>query len=283
MGLFSGIKKAFKSVFKGIGKAFDKLLPESFKSFLADNKWVGYALTAVAVVSGGIAVANGITQGVAAFKGAAAQATLTEKLGQAAVAFGKGAWTGFTKPVETGKNLLGMGEAAAGGQAGVISDSVAKNAAKQASQAMDAGDAAVQSAMRGKPGAQAAVQQAAQQAPGVAKTAMDAGDAAMRATQMGGKAAPQAGGFSLKDLASKAWNAANSPAGQAAANFGTNYFAQKAALQEAEDERRRRDAMWRDFAQRRERDYRPTPPPNGLRAASDLVRSRAAAAQQRYA
>lgn len=76
MGIFSKIKKGIGKVFEPIVKGLDKITGGKFSKFLG-KKWVQYALIAVSVVVGGIAIANGIMAAGQAGVGAAAKAFAT--------------------------------------------------------------------------------------------------------------------------------------------------------------------------------------------------------------
>lgn len=292
MGLFSGIKKAVKKVFKGVGKVFDKIVPDSFKKILS-NKWVGYAMTAVAVVSGGIAIANGITQGVGAFQGAAAQATLTDKLGAAAVEFGKGFMSGLSDPVGTAKGWMSGADTAAKTAQGVAgsvdagskaaADKVAGSTAKDAAQKQVSNEAAMESA---KQAANAQVIPAEEAAKATMKKSVDkalgTGASASPVKAAAGSAGQNPG--LLKSIGSKAWDWASSPAGtQVLGQTANNYFGAKAELEAASEERARQQEMWRRFIQEREANYRPTGVPNNFQAAAQRLNARAGAAHDRNA
>ena len=57
MGLFSGIKKAFKSVWKGIKKVFKKVLAGVGK--ILNSKWGKALMLGLAIFTGGMALAGG--------------------------------------------------------------------------------------------------------------------------------------------------------------------------------------------------------------------------------
>lgn len=96
MGLFSGIKKAFKKVFKGIKKVFKKV--GKFVGKILSSKWAKGLMLAAAVFTGGMAIAAGV-QGFAG-------STATSFLGKF-VAGAKEFISVIASPIKSAKNLAG--------------------------------------------------------------------------------------------------------------------------------------------------------------------------------
>lgn len=117
MGFFKkvvkGVKKGVSKVFKPIVKGLDKITGGYFSKIMG-NKWVQYAMMAVAIVTGGIAIANGIMAAGEAGIGAAAKAFAADM------------------SLETGSNLVGTliegGKQFIGGVASGLADPLGSEA-----------------------------------------------------------------------------------------------------------------------------------------------------------
>ena len=130
MGLFSKIKKAVKGVFEGVTKGLDKITGGNFSKIMG-NKWVKGALLAASIVTGGIAIANGVMAAGEVGIGAAVKAFATNmtaetgtalmgKVVEGAGAFVKGVASGLANPMgsDAGQALTGAFDSGLSGVAG---------------------------------------------------------------------------------------------------------------------------------------------------------------------
>lgn len=124
MGLFSKVKDAVSDVFKGVVDVIDKVTGGGFSKLLG-NKWVKGALMAVSIVTGGIAIANGIMAAGQVGIGEAVKAfatnmtsenagSLFSKVVEGGKAFLSGVQQGLTNPMgsDAGQALEGMFDSA---------------------------------------------------------------------------------------------------------------------------------------------------------------------------
>lgn len=115
------LKKAFKKVKGVVGDVVDgvvggieKITGIDLKKVL-NNKWVKGGLMAASLVTGGIAIVNGVMQGFNAASGATG---FMSKFVEGASAFVKGAGSGLANPIDTAKGWMGGAADAAGTVAG---------------------------------------------------------------------------------------------------------------------------------------------------------------------
>lgn len=125
MGLFSGIKKAVKSVFKGVKKIFKSVVKAVSK--FADSDLGKLIMTAAAIYTGGLAIAGGVQGWSAA---AANGAGFMGKF----VAGAEGFMTTLFNPIEATKNLAAGGGPLSAGQLSAIAPNMATEAAKGVTQ-----------------------------------------------------------------------------------------------------------------------------------------------------
>jgi len=122
MGLFSGIKKAVKGVFKGIKKAFKSVVGVIGKAM--NSKLGKVIMTAVAIYTGGLAIAGGVQGwGAAAANGAGFMGKF--------VAGAEGFITTLFNPIDATKNLMAGGGPLNASQLSNIAPNVANVASDQ--------------------------------------------------------------------------------------------------------------------------------------------------------
>lgn len=228
MGLFSGLKKLGKSIFKGIKKVFKKVAKIAGK--VLNSKWGKALMLASAVFSGGIALASGMS-GFAGTTG-----SFMTKF----VAGGKEFMAALANPMARAKTMLG-GASAAAGQAGQVAQ--AAQTASGAQQATAAGEMIGAAGTAAKTGADAA---------GALATGAQAATSAGQGVAGAANAASGGVGGLLKKAAGAAWKYASSPQGSTLiSNTLKGYAAgqqQEELLKEEERVRRYYDNQWRDPA-----------------------------------
>jgi hypothetical protein len=242
MGLFSGIKKAVKSVYKGAKKVFNKVMTKVGK--ITGSKWGKALMIAGAAVMGGIALYGAYTGWTAA----AANATFGAKVAAAV----KGMTAALGSPIATGKEMLGAaGAAGSGATAGA-------NAAQAANAVGAAGTQGSMGALgTGGTGLGEAV--TAAQTAGNGAAAFGApegfsaiGQAGLQAGQAGAGAGAGAGttGGLLSKAGKAAWDFAKSPGGAqiisgVVSGIGEAKMKEK-ELEQDWEKARYYDKQWRD-------------------------------------
>jgi len=187
MGIFSKIKKAVKSVLKGVGKVFKKAM--AFVGKITASKWGKILMLAAAVFTGGMAIAAGL-QGFTAAGLANPAASFLTKF----VAGSQSFMTALAHPIANAQKVFGTA-GQAGAAAGAMTEGL-PGAAGAAGGAGGAGGAAAGTANAAQLGGNVAGVVAEEILPGGAAAASGASSALGTA----GKIASKVGG-GLLDLA----------------------------------------------------------------------------------